>query len=92
MADGARLYLEIDPSSGKYWRFKYRRAGKEKWISLGVYPEVKLPRVFVSARAHQTLVAQPDLSNLYCTERVTFTVCCRAYPLEPAAVAVTKMV
>jgi hypothetical protein len=42
MADGAGLYLEIDPSGGKYWRFKYRRSGKEKRISLGVYPEVSL--------------------------------------------------
>jgi hypothetical protein len=42
MADGAGLYLEIDPSGGKYWRFKYRRTGKEKRISLGVYPEVSL--------------------------------------------------
>lgn len=42
MADGAGLYLEVDPSGGKYWRFKYRRIGKEKRISLGVYPEVSL--------------------------------------------------
>jgi len=42
MADGAGLYLEVDPSGGKYWRFKYRRTGKEKRISLGVYPEVSL--------------------------------------------------
>ena len=42
MADGGGLYLEIDPSGGKYWRFKYRRAGKEKRISLGVYPDVSL--------------------------------------------------
>jgi hypothetical protein len=42
VADGAGLYLEVDPSGGKYWRFKYRRTGKEKRISLGVYPEVSL--------------------------------------------------
>jgi hypothetical protein len=39
VADGAGLYLEVDPSGGKYWRFKYRRTGKEKRISLGVYPD-----------------------------------------------------
>lgn len=28
--DGQGLYLEISPSGGKYWRFKYRYSGKEK--------------------------------------------------------------
>ena len=41
MADGGGLYLEVDPSGGKYWRFKYRFP-KEKRLSLGVYPEVGL--------------------------------------------------
>jgi hypothetical protein len=41
MADGGGLYLEVDPSGGKYWRFKYRFP-KEKRISLGVYPDVSL--------------------------------------------------
>jgi hypothetical protein len=38
--DGRGLYLEIAPSGGRWWRFKYRFAGKEKRISLGVYPEI----------------------------------------------------
>lgn len=38
--DGRGLYVEIAPSGGRWWRFKYRFAGKEKRISLGVYPEV----------------------------------------------------
>ncbi len=41
MADGGGLYLEVHPSGGKYWRFKYRFP-KEKRISLGVYPDVSL--------------------------------------------------
>ncbi len=41
MADGGGIYLEVDPSGGKYWRFKYRFP-KEKRISLGVYPDVGL--------------------------------------------------
>lgn len=40
--DGAGLYLEISPSGGKWWRFKYRFDTKEKRLSLGVYPEVSL--------------------------------------------------
>lgn len=42
--DGAGLYLEIAPSGGKWWRLKYRFGGKEKRLSLGVYPEVGLKR------------------------------------------------
>ena len=41
LSDGGGLYLEVDPSGGKYRRFKYRFP-KEKRISLGVYPEVVL--------------------------------------------------
>lgn len=40
--DGGGLYLEIAPSGGKWWRLKYRFDGKEKRLSLGVYPDVSL--------------------------------------------------
>lgn len=40
--DGGGLYLEVAPSGGKWWRLKYRFEGKEKRISLGVYPTVSL--------------------------------------------------
>jgi integrase len=40
--DGSGLYLEISPKGGKWWRFKYRFNGKEKRLSLGVYPEIGL--------------------------------------------------
>ncbi len=40
--DGGGLYLEVSPKGGKWWRLKYRYAGKEKRISLGVYPGVTL--------------------------------------------------
>jgi integrase len=40
--DGGGLYLEVSPSGGKWWRLKYRFGGKEKRISLGVYPDVGL--------------------------------------------------
>lgn len=40
--DGGGLYLEVAPSGGKWWRLKYRFGGKEKRISLGVYPAVSL--------------------------------------------------
>ncbi len=37
LADGAGLYLLVKPDGGKYWRLKYRFAGKEKLLALGVY-------------------------------------------------------
>lgn len=40
--DGAGLYLEVTPAGGRYWRMKYRHAGKEKRLAFGVYPEVSL--------------------------------------------------
>lgn len=42
LSDGGGLYIEVAPSGGKWWRLKYRFAGKEKRLSLGVYPEVGL--------------------------------------------------
>ena len=40
--DERGLYLEVSPSGGKWWRLKYRFDGKEKRLSLGVYPDVTL--------------------------------------------------
>jgi integrase len=40
--DAGGLYIEISPSGGKWWRLKYRYGGKEKRLSLGVYPEISL--------------------------------------------------
>jgi len=42
--DGHGLYLEITKATppGRYWRLKYRHAGKEKRLAFGVYPAVTL--------------------------------------------------
>lgn len=42
LSDGKGLYLFVHPAGGKYWRMKYYHLGKEKHMSLGVYPEVSL--------------------------------------------------
>ncbi|WP_425118618.1 Arm DNA-binding domain-containing protein [Burkholderia gladioli] len=31
LADGGGMYLEVSPTGGKCWRFKYRFAGKESF-------------------------------------------------------------
>ena len=42
LADGAGMYLLVHPTGSKYWRLKYRLAGKEKVLALGVFPEISL--------------------------------------------------
>ncbi|OIO02697.1 MAG: integrase [Desulfovibrionaceae bacterium CG1_02_65_16] len=40
--DEKGLFLLVRPNGSKLWRWKYRVDGKEKRLSLGVYPEVSL--------------------------------------------------
>jgi integrase len=40
-SDGGGLYLHVT-AAGKYWRMNYRMAGKQKTLSLGIYPAVSL--------------------------------------------------
>lgn len=42
LTDGGGLYLLVNPNGTKYWRFKYHFAGKEKLLSLGCYPRIRL--------------------------------------------------
>lgn len=42
LTDGAGLYLELMPNGAKYWRMRYRIAGKDTRLAFGVYPEVSL--------------------------------------------------
>ena len=51
------MYLEISPNGGKWWRFKYRLNGKEKRMSLGVYPDVGLADARDKREAARKLVA-----------------------------------
>jgi integrase len=44
LTDERGLYLLLTPSGGKWWRFKYQFAGKEKLLSLGIYPDVSLAK------------------------------------------------
>ena len=41
-ADEKGLFLLLQPSGGKLWRYKYRFNGKEKKLGLGRYPDVSL--------------------------------------------------
>jgi integrase len=57
LSDANGLYLELSPAGGKWWRLKYRYAGKEKRISLGTYPETGLKAAREGALAARQLLA-----------------------------------
>jgi integrase len=42
LADEKGLYLLVKPSGARYWRLKYRFAGREKLLACGVFPETTL--------------------------------------------------
>ncbi len=42
MFDERGLFLIVTPAGGKWWRLRYKVEGKEKLLSLGVYPDVGL--------------------------------------------------
>jgi integrase len=63
--DGGGLYLEVTPKGGKYWRFKYRVAGKEKRLALGVYPDLSLADAReLHSQARRTLALGNDPSDV----------------------------
>lgn len=57
MFDERGLYLEVRPAGGKWWRFKYRFAGKEKLLALGTYPDVSLKEAAEKRDAARKLLA-----------------------------------
>lgn len=42
LSDGGGLFLLVNPNGSKWWRHAYRYDGKQKTLSLGVYPEISL--------------------------------------------------
>ncbi len=41
LTDGSGLYIEVTPSGGKHWRYRFRLDGKESLFSIGEYPHIK---------------------------------------------------
>lgn len=56
--DGGGLYLELRPSGGRYWRLKYRFAGREQLLSLGEYPAVTSAQARTKRAEIKALIAQ----------------------------------
>ena len=51
------LFLIVHPSGGRWWRQRYRWAGKEQLLSLGTYPEVTLAQARDKGAAVRAQVA-----------------------------------
>jgi integrase len=61
LSDGKGMYLLVNPTGSKLWRWKYRVLGKEKVMSLGVYPDVSLAQARDGLdRARKLLAAGDD--------------------------------
>ena len=54
--DGGGLFLLVHPNGSRYWRLKYRLAGREKVFAVGVYPEVGLAEAREKALAARRLI------------------------------------
>lgn len=58
IADAQGLCLEVTPSGGKHWRFRYRFADKPKMLGLGAYPTVTLAQARERRDEARRLLAQ----------------------------------
>ena len=57
LTDDRGLCLLVAPNGGKWWRFNYRFDGKQKTLSMGVYPEVTLADARARRDAARRLIA-----------------------------------
>jgi len=57
MADGEGLYLEVHPNGARYWRYRYRFAGKDNTLAVGVYPSMSLKAARTAHKAARAKLA-----------------------------------
>lgn len=57
LSDGSGLSLVIKPTGGKYWQLNYRFNGKQKTLSIGVYPTVSLAEARAAREAAKKQLA-----------------------------------
>lgn len=57
LADEKGLFLLVNPNGSRYWRLRYRIAGKEKSLSLGIFPEVGLKEARIKRDEARQLLA-----------------------------------
>lgn len=57
-SDGGGMFLWLKPNGSKIWHLAYRFAGKQKMLSLGVYPTVSLKDARTQREEAKRLLAQ----------------------------------
>ncbi|MDE9545209.1 tyrosine-type recombinase/integrase [Xenorhabdus bovienii] len=58
LSDGGGLYLLVKVNGSKYWRLKYRIAGKEKLLAIGTFPLVTLAEARKKRDEAKKLIAE----------------------------------
>ncbi|KVX55958.1 tyrosine-type recombinase/integrase [Burkholderia cepacia] len=85
LTDANGLYLLVNPSGSKLWRYKYRIAGKENLFAIGEYPTISLQdaraarddaRELVKKGLHPSHARQEVLSARINEGKATFRVVC----------------
>ncbi len=57
LADGRGMYLMVTAKGAKSWRLDYRFNGKQKTLTLGLYPDVSLAKARAKTQEARELIA-----------------------------------
>ena len=61
LSDEKGLYLLVQTSGGKLWRFDFRFSGKRKTLALGAYPNISLAQACEKRDNARKLIANAQL-------------------------------
>jgi hypothetical protein len=56
LSDGDGLYFRKQTREGAAWMFRYRFAGRERWMTLGNFPDMSLAAARIEAREKRLLL------------------------------------
>ncbi|TKD40736.1 tyrosine-type recombinase/integrase [Azotobacter chroococcum] len=83
LSDERGLFIEIRPTGGKFWRYRYKIDGKENVFALGEYPEMGLAearaerdkaRALVKQGRHPAHVRRTDRAKQAVENQTTFKI------------------
>src|SRR3546814_7557747 len=82
VTDERGLYVEVTPTGGKLWRFRYRIGGAQKKLCIGSYPDISLKQARDEAyEARRAVASGGDRSEEHTSElqslmRISYAVFC----------------
>lgn len=88
--DGAGLWLKVTDRGSKSWIFRFTRAGRERWMGLGSFPDVSIAEARDTAAEYRKKIRngidplqekQDEAASLYASQAkaVTFDWCAEQY-------------